>query len=29
MGEKRFSYRVLVGKQEGRSPFGRLVQYGE
>jgi hypothetical protein len=23
MGEKRYSYRVVIGKREGRSPFGR------
>jgi hypothetical protein len=24
MGEKRNAYRILVGKQEGKSPLGRL-----
>jgi hypothetical protein len=24
MGEKRFAYRILVGKPEGRRPLGRL-----
>jgi len=25
MGERRGSYRVLVGKPEGRGPLGRII----
>jgi hypothetical protein len=29
MGEKRNSYRILVGKPEGKRPLGRLRRTGE
>jgi hypothetical protein len=29
MGERRFAYRVLVGKPEGRRPFGKIRRIWE